>query len=72
MLCFVLLYTWLIFVVVLFLQILLVSPRKNFHFNAWLWKHYSNENITNLTKLTHREYPHLIQNREIYGVYSMS
>ena len=31
---------------------------------------YSNENITKIMKLSHREYPHLVQNHEIYGVYS--
>ena len=25
---------------------------------------YSNENITKITKLSHREFPHLVQNRE--------
>ena len=32
---------------------------------------YSNENMTKM-KLSHLEYPHLVQNREIYAVYSIS
>ena len=31
---------------------------------------YSNENITKIMKLSHRKFPHLVQNREIYGIYS--
>ena len=31
---------------------------------------YSNENITKITKLSHREFPHFAQNREnIYAKY---
>ena len=32
---------------------------------------YSNENISKIVKLSPREFPHLVQNRENYGVYSM-
>ena len=51
-----------IFAVVLFSRISRVSPRENFHFNIWLFK--SNENITKIVKLSHREFPHLVQQRE--------
>ena len=50
-----------IFAVVLFWRISRVSPRKNFYFNMAI---HSNENITKITKLSHREFPHLVQNRE--------
>ena len=40
---------------------------------------YSNEDITKITELSHRKFPHLVQNREfkisvreIYGVYSIN
>ena len=32
---------------------------------------YSNENIRKIAKLSPREFPHLVQNRENYGVYSI-
>ena len=51
-----------IFAVVLFLRNSRVSPRKNFHLKYM--DIYSNENITKIVKLNHREFPHLVQNRE--------
>ena len=32
---------------------------------------YSNENIRKIMKLSPRKFPHLVQNRENYGVYSI-
>ena len=48
--------------VVLFLWISRVSPRKNFHFNIWLF--VVKENITIIAKLSHHKFPHLVQNRK--------
>ena len=37
------------------------SLHKNFNFDMAI---YSNENIKNIGKLSYREFPHLVQNRE--------
>ena len=53
------LYTW------LFLRISRVSPLENFHFNIMaILPIYSDENFTKIMKLSHHEFPHLVQNRE--------
>ena len=49
------------FAVVLFSQSSRVRPRENVHFNLCL---FINENIRKIMKLTPREFPRLVQNRE--------
>ena len=51
-----------IFAVVLFSQISRVRPRENFPLQ--FMSYYCNENISKITKLSPRDFPHLVQNRE--------
>ena len=43
--------------------------RESVHFNMAI---YSNENITEIVKLSPHEFPNLLKNPEIYAVYSSS
>ena len=54
--------------VVLFLQIFASQSQQKFPLQYTAI--YSNENITKITKLSHHEYPHLVQNgKSIYMKY---
>ena len=58
--------------IVLLYKLLFSRVRPSRKFPLQCMSIYSNDNISKIAKLTPRELPHLVQNRENNGLYSMS